>query len=447
MSKRQAGNSSSNRSRFRCLLALVVLLTTVVACGSPNALTPSPADPMTSAPTETPEDNTLYLPGIEGSDATEPVSSVPTPTLPPTPTEPSPPPTPTPLPPPVAKPDAGVQVHLFAGDAMQTLRWAEGLGVGWVKQQIEWHTVEYAPGQFEWQHVDRAVNQSNQFGFRVLLSVVRAPLHLRATEEEGGPPADYAEFRRFMRQLAERYRGRVAAYELWNEPNLRREWNGDTLDGARFVALVAEGAQGVREGDPEALVISGAPAVTGINDGVVAVDDRVYMRAMLEAGVADWVDGVGVHPYGFANPPEASVEDQEQVAPGHNDHPSFFFRDTLEDYRDLMIEYDAGDLPLWPTEFGWPSVDGLEGVDTTGIEYARDVSEEEQAAYTVRAFQTGWGTEWIGPMFLWNLNISTIWEDTAWGANRPETPYSLLRPDGSYRPAYIALRLAGPSEE
>ena len=443
MSKRQAGNSSSNRSRFRRLLALVVLLVTVVACGSPNALTPTLPDPLTSAPAETPEENTVYLPGLVTDDSTATPSPGPT-TVP---AQTSPPPTPTPLPPPVAKPDAGVQVHLFAGDTMQTLRWAEGLGVGWVKQQVEWHTVEYEPGQFEWQHVDRAVNQSNQFGFRVLLSVVRAPLHLRTTEEEGGPPADYAEFRRFMRQLAERYRGRVAAYELWNEPNLRREWNGDTLDGARFVELVAQGAQGVREGDPDALVISGAPAVTGINDGVIAVDDRVYMRSMLEAGVAEWVDGVGVHPYGFANPPEASVEDEEQVAPGHNDHPSFFFRDTLEDYRDLMIEYEADHLPLWPTEFGWASVDGLEGVDTTGIEYARDVSEAEQANYTVRAFEMGWGTDWIGPMFLWNLDISTIWEDTAWGANRPETPYSLLRPDGSYRPAYIALRLAGPSEE
>jgi hypothetical protein len=428
-------------------LALVMLLVTVVACGSPSALTPSPANPPPEEATETPEGSTIYLPGIPAGGRTP--SPIPTPTPAPTdaPTEPSPLPTPTPLPPPVAKPEAGVQVHLFAGDSMQTLKWAEGLGVGWVKQQVEWHTIEYAPGQFEWQLLDQAVNQSNQFGFKVLLSVVRAPLHLRSTEQEGGPPADYAEFRRFMRQLAERYRGRVAAYELWNEPNLRREWHGDTLDGARFVELVAEGAQGVREGDPDALVISGAPAVTGINDGETAVDDRVYMRSMLAAGVADWVDGVGVHPYGFANPPEASVEDEEQVTPGHNDHPSFFFRDTLEDYRDLMVEYEAGTLLLWPTEFGWPSVDGLEEIDTTGIEYARDVSEEEQAAYTVRAFEIGWGTEWIGPMFLWNLNISTIWNDTAWGANRPETPYSLLRPDGSYRPAYIALRLAGPSEE
>ena len=45
----------------------------------------------------------------------------------------------------------------------------------------------------------------------------------------------------------------------------------------------------------------------------------------------------------------------------------------------------------------------------------------------------------VGPMFLWNLNLATIW-----GSGDPVSAYSLLRPDSSYRPAYIALRLAEP---
>ena len=42
-------------------------------------------------------------------------------------------------------------------------------------------------------------------------------------------------------------------------------------------------------------------------------------------------------------------------------------------------------------------------------------------------------------MFLWNLNLATIW-----GPGDATSAYSLLRPDRSYRPAYIALRLAEP---
>ncbi|HHS97711.1 MAG TPA: hypothetical protein ENK08_07405, partial [Chloroflexi bacterium] len=346
--------------------------------------------------------------------------------------------TPTPIPPPVPKPNTGVQVDILASDPDQTLWWAEELGVGWVKQQLDWASVEKGPGEFDWVQLDYVIDRCKRHHFRVLLSVVDAPTYLRADPSVVGPPVNYAEFRRFMQQLAERYRGKVEAYELWNEPNLAREWGGDVLDPARFAALVAEGAQGVRAGDPDALVISGAPGVTGINDGVTAIDDRVFLRGMLEAGVAQWVDGIGAHPYGFANPPEESVNDPHHVAPSHNDHPSFFFRDTLEDYRALLLEYGADDKPIWVTEFGWASMEGL-NMDTTGWEYALHVSEQQQADYLVRALQMGWNTPWVGPMFIWNLNIAVIY-----GNSRPESAYSLLRPDGSWRPAFIAVRLAGP---
>jgi hypothetical protein len=348
-------------------------------------------------------------------------------------------PTPTPLPPAVFKPGWGVQLHLFGVDLDQTLAWAQGLGVQWIKQQVEWTNIEHAPGEYEWGELDYIVDRANGYGLRLMLSLNHAPEWTRSDPLEYGPPHDPAEFGRFMGLLAARYRGRVAAYELWNEPNLRREWRGERLDPALFVALVREGAQAVHAADPEAQVISGGLAVTGINDGQTAVDDRVYLRGMVTAGVGQWVDGVGVHPYGFANPPQERWDDPTHQAPSHNDHPSFFFRDTLDDYRAILVEGGLSALPLWVTEFGWPSVDGLGAVDTSGWEYAQYVSEGQQADYVVQGFRAGRAADWVGPVILWNLNIATIW-----GAERPESAYSLLRPDGSYRPAYIAVRVAEP---
>jgi hypothetical protein len=423
---------ASGRAAF-----ILLLLTTLFGCllrPTPD-LDPSPLPP--SSPGSTPY--TIYLPGVNAGYETSPIPTplpTPSPTDPPTAQSPT---GPTPLPPPVPKPNYGVQVHLFAGDVAQTLEWARGLGVGWVKQQVEWHTVEHGPDNLDWASLDQAVGAANAFGFKVLLGVTHAPDWTRAVEQESGPPVDYAEFGRFMGQLATRYRGQVAAYELWNEPNLAREWRGDTLDPARFVALVTEGAKAVRAADPDAIVISGAPAVTGINDGVTAIDDRAFLRGMYEAGVAQWVDGIGVHPYGFANPPDESVQDTTHVATSHNSHPSFFFRDTLEDYHAIMLEYGDTTHLLWATEFGWPSVEGLGQVDVTGWEYAREVSEAQQALYIVRAFQMGEERPWVAMMFLWNLNTATIW-----GPGDPTSAYSLLLPDGAYRPAYIALRLAQP---
>ena len=406
------------------LVVLVLILAS--GCGLFRRATPSPTPfpepPSPAAPTAEP-------------------SPTPTITLPaPSPRPPEETPAgPTPLPPPVPKPGYGIQAHLLAGDMEETLRWAQGLGVGWVKQQVEWHTIEHGPGDLDWALLDMAVDACNRYGFKLLLGVAHAPDWTRASELEGGPPADFVEFARFMEQLAARYRGRVAAYELWNEPNLAREWQGDTLSAARFVALVAEGARGVRAGDPDALVISGAPGVTGYNDGVTAIDDRVFMRGMYEAGIARWVDGIGVHPYGFANPPDESWQDAAHVATGYNNHPSFFFRDTLEDYHAIMLEFGDTKRQLWATEFGWPSTHRMGQMDAMGWEYAREVKERHQAEYIVRAFRMGEEREWVGTMFLWNLNEAPIW-----GPGNPTSAYSLLRPDGSYREAYIGLRLAEP---
>ncbi len=406
------------------------LLFTCLSCTADGPTTPERISP---DPSPTP--GRTYLPGVGHAGPTAPSSSLPTPT--PAVSEPE---TATPLPSPVRKPGYGIQLHIPPRWEMeQALHWAQGLGVGWVKEQVQWHTIEHGPDDFDWENLDRVVEGLDEAGFQILLSVTRAPDWTRNVEGEGGPPSDYAEFGRFMEQLCRRYRGRVEAYELWNEPNLAREWRGDTLDPSRFVSLVAEGARGARAGDPNAVLVSGAPAVTGINDGETAIDDRAFLRGMLEAGVSEHVDAIGAHPYGYANPPEESVEDAIHVASSHNNHPSFFFRDTLEDYHRMMGEFGLDDHQIWVTEFGWPSPENMGDMDITGWEYGREVSEAEQADYIVRAFHMGDERPWVGPMFLWNLNLAAIW-----GPGNAFSAYSLVRPDGSYRPAYVALRLAEP---
>lgn len=418
--------------RRRALFA-VLLSILLVSFGCSRVPESTPHRP--SSPLASPTPRRVYLPGVSSGGSTP--TPIPSPTIE---RETETPRGPTPLPPPVPKPGYGVQLHIPPRWEMeQTLRWAEGLGVGWIKHQVQWHTIEHGPDDFDWHNLDRVVDGADQTGFKILLSVTRAPDWTREVELEGGPPADYAEFGRFMEQLAGRYRGRVAAYELWNEPNLAREWRGDTLDPARFASLVAAGAGGVRAADPEAIVVSGAPAVTGIDDGETALADRPFLRGMLAAGVAQHVDAIGAHPYGHANPPHESVNDETHTATSHNNHPTFFFRDTLEDYHRIMLEHGVDDHQIWVTEFGWPSPEGIGEMDMTGWEYGREVSEAEQADYVVQAFHMGDQRPWVGPMFLWNLNLAHIW-----GSDNTFSAYSLVRPDGSLRPAYVALRLAAP---
>ncbi len=372
----------------------------------------------------------------------------------PIPTETTALPTPTPEPeypvytgPTLERDAIGIQIYLHRQDVRDLLRHLEALDAGWVKVQVSWKLHEPRPGEYDEElfgELDRLVDGANGQNVKVLLSVSKAPEWSRPTTEMDGPPSDYGHFEGFMRYLATRYTGKVTAYELWNEPNLQREWNGTPLNAADLVELTRRGAAGVRSADPAALIISAAPATTGINDGVNAIDDRVYFGAMLAAGVADVVDGAGVHPYGWANPPDNSAADPTQVSSSHNNHPSFFFADTLGDYYEMLVAAGAGDIELWPTEFGWGSFDGLltaEGQPASppaGSEFMADNSEWEQAVYTLRAFELVHDQEWVGPMFLWNLNFTA-----ALGPEFQEVGYSMLRFDESRRPVYRALERRG----
>jgi polysaccharide biosynthesis protein PslG len=439
---------------LRPLLALFALLL-LAACARREA-TPLPTAPpastaaasgATSAPppaaTATPAGSSAYLPYAVAGEARATAAAVTvTPAATATPTG-TPEASPTPAyplyeGPPLPRERLGIQVHLHREDQDALFAHLESLPLGWVKVQVSWKLYEPADGEFDayrFGELDQFVSRAGAQGIQVLLGVAKAPEWSRPTTEMDGPPADYALFTRFMRQLAQRYQGQVAAYELWNEPNLQREWEGEPLSAARTVALIRAGAAGVVAADPAAHVISAAPATTGVDDGVVAIDDRRFLREMLAAGLGEVVDGVGVHPYGWANPPNASAAGAAPVAPSHNNHPSFFYADTLRDYRDLLAQFGYHDLPLWATEFGWASYDQMGTTAPAGVEYMDAVNEWDQAVYTLQAYALAQELPAVGPLFLWNLNFAPTF-----GNAFTESAYSILRPDGSRRPLFLALQ-------
>jgi hypothetical protein len=329
----------------------------------------------------------------------------------------------------------GIQAHAL--DATEyTMSLINDLGMGWIKQQVRWEHVERSAGSYQWGDPDRIADAAGQAGLKVLFSVVAAPDWARPGKEGSGPPDDPGDFARFMSAMATRYRGRVQAYEIWNEQNLEREWDGVPLSAASYVALLAAAYPAIVAADPEAIVVSGAMSPTGINDGIVAIDDRVYLRAMYEAGLSAVCDAVGSHPYGFANPPEVYFTGGDyDPSRGWDDHPSFFFRNTLEDYYEIMAGYGDAGKRVWATEFGWPTVDGMGVSPNPGYEYAADIGEAQQADYISGAYRwaAGWGH--AGTLVLWNLNMWPIV-----GSGNEMSKFSILRGDWSPRPAYTALK-------
>jgi hypothetical protein len=338
-------------------------------------------------------------------------------------------------PPPLEATLFGYGIEAYADDGLdKVIAAVRDLNFDWLKQEIRWAQIEPAKGKYDWDALDAIVEASREAGIKVLLTIVDAPAWARGGEPGVDPPTDARDLAEFLGVMAARYRGKVQAYEIWDEQNTRRSREGQPLSAANYVDLLRAAYHAIKEADPEAIVVSGAPTPTGVNDGEWAIDDRVYLQQMYDAGLKGVCDAVGAHPNGYANPPDVYYKggDFDPARP-FDDHRSFFYRNAMEDAYQIMVENGDADKCVWATEFGWGTPDGL-GIEVSpGYAFIHDIDEQQQAAYIVGAYT--WAKAWghAGTMFLYNLNVSPARSDMG-------LVYSIVYHDGSPRPAYTALK-------
>ena len=85
-------------------------------------------------------------------------------------------------------------------------------------------------------------------------------------------------------KVAERYRGRVQAIEVWNEQNLWYEAGGvGRINAANYVQLLQLSYRAIKAVNPEMIVVSGALTPAG-NVGEYAIDDVEYLQQMYANG-------------------------------------------------------------------------------------------------------------------------------------------------------------------
>lgn len=440
-------------------LAALATPTTARGAATPSTVRSTPAAVLPAPTTGAVPSAVPSVPGVAPTVA--PVPSVPVPALP-TATAPPPSQAPTPTPPPVAAGGIaplqtnglqyGFNVFLAGNSAgatgnSQAMAKLQESGFGWVRLQLQWREFEPSPGAYNPAPYDIMIDAAANGGANVLVSVVKAP-DWAAPSRPGALPEDTEAFERTMAFLAERYRGRVQAWEIWNEQNLAGEVGGFVQIAPYYETLKA-GYAGVKAADPDAFVLFGGLTPTGLNNPAIAIDDVAYLRQFYEYAGGDgrnYFDALAAHPGSAANPPDTKFPDRPgpgtcppkfaaQQGNCWRDAPDFYFR-RIEDQRAVMEQYGDAIKQVWLTEFGWDSCQNLPSPD--GYEYCALTSEEQQAAYLVRAIQIAqqeW--PWLGAMFVWNLNYaatpSITTDDEKYG-------WSVLRGDGSNRPAFEALR-------
>src|SRR5207237_9590343 len=113
----------------------------------------------------------------------------------------------------------------------------------------------------------------------------------------------------------------------WNDQN-RFAGSGD-LNPAHYAALLKAGYMGVKAGDPQAVVVSGALTPTGINDPKIAMEDTAYLDQLYRwnnGEIRRYFDVLGSHPYGYNNPPDTMWPDNPSHTSGFTTHGQFYYR-------------------------------------------------------------------------------------------------------------------------
>jgi hypothetical protein len=310
-----------------------------------------------------------------------------------------------------------------------TFKMIQDAGIKWVKQQFPWEEIEQPRkgayfdakyNQSTWDKFDEIVKLAQDAGIRIIARLDRPPEWARSDKTRPErPPENFDDYGDFVAALATRYRGRVAHFQIWNEPNLGEEWTGKA-DPAEYVRLLKTAYTKIKEANPESVVLS-APLAINTEQGPLHLNEIDFLDQVYAAGGRAYFDVLSANAYGMDKPP--------------TDPPS---RTTLnfrrvELLRQVMEKNGDANKAIWFNEYGWNAAP--KDMPKEELVWQR-VTEKQQADWTlegVQYAQRNW--PWSGAFCTWYFRqVGDI------PPTKAEYYFRLVDPDFTARPLYTAIQ-------
>jgi hypothetical protein len=272
----------------------------------------------------------------------------------------------------------------------------------WVKKQYR-----YLLGQ-DPSAVAGLINSARSNGFKILLGVV-------------GDPSQMGDFEGYIQQYATFIAGVARqgadAIEVWNEPNIDREWPAGQINGANYTRLLAAAYNAIKAANPNVLVISGAPAPTGFFGAAGCApqgcNDDAFMQQMAQAGASQYMDCVGLH-YN-----EGIIPPTQQSGDPRGSYPTYYFNSMLaRGYSPF------GGKPVCWTELGYLSPEGFGSPLPANFAWGQDTSVSEHAAWLADAARLSAQSGRVRLMIIWNVDFPFYTPTDPMGG------YAMIRPGG-----------------
>lgn len=201
-------------------------------------------------------------------------------------------------------------------DGAELLRLA---GFHWIRERLNWGEVEPERGKFVWGRYDASAEAEAARGLRVYQIFHACPSWARADGNGTRFPDDLRDVYTFARQAAIHFKGKVGAWEVWNEADIA----GFSTDSpAEYAAFFKAAVLGFKAGDRNL-------EITQVS---LALQATRYHEGLYRNGTADYMDIFNYHIYDLpANYPRR--------AQGH---------------FDVMDAARVWNAPVWLTEAGIP---------------------------------------------------------------------------------------------
>ncbi|HEY3110202.1 MAG TPA: hypothetical protein VGL23_15675 [Chloroflexota bacterium] len=312
-------------------------------------------------------------------------------------------------------PDGATVPGVPASGSVAWMARARDAGAGGNRWEFRWEAIEARAGVYDWADADRVVAANEAAGLPLLAILIGTPPW--AGPAAGAPPrglevgpimpdgtiSDANPWGRFVHAFASRYRGRVAAYEVWNEPNRADFWSGSP---AEYYRLLSTAMAAIRHADPGATVVFG---------GLDGYRDLRFLEGVLDAAAAD-----------PAPPGRRGAFDALAWHAYHRPVDVYTGTWALRD----RLRARGLPQPIWITETNVAAWDARPVRGDGAAPYRFSATAEEQAAFVLEALAYALAAD-VERIFFYRA--SDAGENEAWG---------LLQIDGGARPAERAFRFA-----
>lgn len=215
------------------------------------------------------------------------------------------------------------------------------IGIKYERQMTVWNWLSPVENAYSWEKLDARVELLSRHGVSIVLVILmeKPPKWAKwSSLEDLAKPEFLPYFQKFTKDVVERYRGRIAAIEVLNEPDLEcaRGLRGNIPPFRIYATLLKAAYQTVKSVAPELPVI-------GLD---VSGEDFPHLRFAGEVMAEDHasIDIMGGHPYAstryLGGGAQAESPDKINTV------------GRLTGMADLMKTHGLKPR-VWPTEFGW----------------------------------------------------------------------------------------------